>query len=449
MSTYVAVNWLLFLLTLYILAIGILKHRFLLIKPSVIVVVFFIITIQMAATLNASWIELYLPEPYQFLLLIHGFPLLGLLGGFILYRRTASTIFNKIVQSDFIPSKKVVVMLWAITFFIIFLYFINVPIKSTGIYAVIFDPFNSAQAREESLKLLNNAFIRYSYLFFISVVAPLLSIIITYQFINHKNMRYLLTYIIQLALLIVLVSISGARGPAASLILVIILAVFLKHGFNVKLHWIVLGIILVLMFPAIFSILREGRELSLLLVYNYMKGSMVNRAFYIPMEVGLYHVHYAQTQGLSYIAAIPKLANIFGIDPINLSNIIYLKYSGYTLSSGFANTSYVFSYYAMFGIASWPVSVLLLWSLDISLVMLNRLNINVLLPVVTCMMLISKAFTASDFTTTLITHGFIFLIVIALFLNWYQKTRFIISGTRRKEQREQNLSYDIRPFDGC
>jgi len=80
----------------------------------------------------------------------------------------------------------------------------------------------------------------------------------------------------------------------------------------------------------------------------------------------------------------------------------------------------------MFGIAILPILLLLLWSLDLCLPLLKRMTPQVLFPTIACLILISKSFTANDFTTTMITHGFVLLFIIAIILDWLGKTKFII-----------------------
>lgn len=426
MSAYVLVSWLLFLTTVATLFFSILKHRYLLVKPSIATIFFFTVTIQFAATVSAARIESYLPEPLHFLLLAHGFPLIGLFGSLLFQRDTASFLFKRIDNYEFKQDKSVIKMLWFITALISVAYLAEVPLRSTGLYSIITDPISSVQAREDSLKLLDNAFVRYGYLFLMSVVAPLLAIMIYYQASYQKKFRNTISAVIQIIFIFILVSFSGARSAAVNILLAIIIAHFLKNKFKFNLYKVLISIFAIMLIPAILSIMREGAEMSSVLIIQYIVDSIFGRIFYVPMEVGLWHVHYAQTNGLIYAAGIPKLANLLGIEAISLANVIYLTYTPYVLESGSANTSFVFSYYAMFGIAILPILLLLLWSLDLCLPLLKKMKPQVLLPTIACLILISKAFTVSDFTTTLITHGYILLFILAIFLDWFGKSKFII-----------------------
>lgn len=426
-SAYVLVSWVLFLTTVATLFFSILKYRYLLVKPSIATILFFTVTIQFAATVSAARIQSYLPEPLHFLLLAHGFPLIGLFGSLLFQRDTASFLFKRIENYDFKQDKSVIKMLWFITALITVAYLAEVPLRSTGLYAIITDPISSAQAREDSLKLIDNIFVRYSYMFLMSVVAPLLAIMIYYQASYQKKFRNTMSAVIQIIFILILVSFSGARSAAANIILAIVIAYFLKNKFKFNAYKILIGTFIVLLIPTILSILREGKETNIELIVQYMMTSIFERMVFIPMATGLDHVHYAQTNGLIYAAGIPKLANLLGIKVINLANVIYLTYSSFSLESGIANTSFVFSYYAMFGIAILPILLLLLWSLDLCLPLLKKMKAQVLLPTIACSILISKSFTASDFTTALITHGFLLLFIIALFLDWFGKSKFVIN----------------------
>ena len=120
------------------------------------------------------------------------------------------------------------------------------------------------------------------------------------------------------------VSLAGARAPAAQIVLTMIFALFLMKGMPVKPIYIVSALMVVLAFPVLFSIVREGRDFSIALFFQYMSGGIFQRVFITPMETGLWHAHYAQTVGYIGVAGIPRLATLFGVESINLANIIFI-----------------------------------------------------------------------------------------------------------------------------
>src|SRR5918993_4369751 len=75
MSVFVAANWALFLGTMLAIALVVTHQRFVLVKPSVVLAIAFHVLIQFGATLEADFIETFLPRPWTFALLVHVFPL--------------------------------------------------------------------------------------------------------------------------------------------------------------------------------------------------------------------------------------------------------------------------------------------------------------------------------------------------------------------------------------
>ena len=86
-------------------------------------------------------------------------------------------------------------------------------------------------------------------------------------------------------------------------------------------------------FPALLSILREGRMVSFNEVFSYILGPISRRVFIDPVRGALWHAHYAQTIGFFGIAAVPKLAVLFDVVPINVPNTIGVLYESQALSS--------------------------------------------------------------------------------------------------------------------
>ncbi|MFC1461722.1 hypothetical protein ACFLQR_04310, partial [Verrucomicrobiota bacterium] len=96
MTNFVFCNWFFCVFTSTLLVIIIWHQRFLLIKPSFIVICFFHIMIQWAATVNSPSIEVYLPDPWAFALLAQGFPLIGLMVSMWIGRRNARTVWQRL-----------------------------------------------------------------------------------------------------------------------------------------------------------------------------------------------------------------------------------------------------------------------------------------------------------------------------------------------------------------
>jgi hypothetical protein len=197
----------------------------------------------------------------------------------------------------------------------------------------------------------------------------------------------------------------------------VILSFFLKKGLPLNPFIILLAVVAILVFPALLSILREGRIVSFNEVFSYILGPISRRVFIDPVRGALWHAHYAQTIGFFGIAAVPKLAVMFDVVPINVPNTIGVLYESQALSSVSSTTSYVFSYYSYFGIIALPFCLLGLWLLDLSVWVYRRLSANLLLPCVASINVACISFVFSDYTTVLLTHGILLLLLGSLIID--------------------------------
>ena len=255
---------------------------------------------------------------------------------------------------------------------------------------------------------------------------PLLSVLVFNRIIFNLKKKLLIKvifYIVLLLGLLLVVSFTGARSPAAYIILILCFSFLLRKGLPINPFYTIFAFLIVLSLPTVLTLLREGREVNALLFWNYLSSAMLQRLLYVPMLTGLLHVHYAQTQGFLGIAGIPKLAVLLGIEPINMPNLIGLKYLNSTIASVSANTCYLFSYYSYFGWLSFPISILSLWLLDYSIWIYNKLSDNILLACVAAVSMSSMSFISSEYTTVLLTHGFGVILVLSLVLDYWCRLR--------------------------
>ena len=368
-------------------------------------------------------IETYLPDPYAFAFIAHTFPLLGLLISYSCGNRNAWLIWQRICLPTDLNSlmrfKAGIVLAGLILFFMLY-YLSIVPFTRTGLYMVFADPDNSALAREYSLKLVTDVIVRYGYGFMASAFAPLLAVMLANSIVISTDSDLIVRNIFSvfaIVFLLFVVSLTGARSFAAMIIMTIICSYLLKKGLPLNPLSIVVAIVLILLFPAILSILREGRIVSIDEVFNYILGPISRRVFIDPVRGAISYAHYAQTTGFFGIAAIPKLAGLFDVVPVNAPNIIGLLYESQAISSISSNTSFVFSYYSYFGLIALPFSLILLWMLDLGIWVYRRLSANLLLPCVASINVACLSFIFSDYTTVLLTHGIILLLLSSLIID--------------------------------
>lgn len=418
-TLFVAVNWLLVIITCLILIVTIWRDRSLLLKPSIMVVLFFHVMCQWGAAIDAGRIESALQQPWIFVLLSQGFPLIGLIVSLFTARGTARHLWGRITADNPVdPARKT--WAWAIlaVFFagFIAIYLSHVPFRSTGLYTIFSSPLESGLARDMSVKFLDNAFLRYGHNIIMAVFAPLLAVLALQVMLVHWKRRnwFLVLFIIAcLAVIVLASSISGARSYSAAIVMVVIFALLLRRGFPINpVHFIVV-VLLILAFPTILTLLREGKAVTAKSFFDYFRISTYRRVVIIPMETGLMHVHYAQTHGFFGIQAIPKLAALKGIEPLNVPNFIAKMYTSDPQTTIWANTSYVYAYYSYFGLLAFIPCLIGLWLLDLSLLVYRRLSDNLLIPCVACIAINTSNFSSVEYTVSLFTFGFLFLLLVS------------------------------------
>jgi hypothetical protein len=180
----------------------------------------------------------------------------------------------------------------------------------------------------------------------------------------------------------------------------------------------------VVILPAVvLTLVREGKTVDSELLQEYFVEFVAHRILTAPVEVGLWYMHHAQSVGPMGIGAIPKLAAILGVPPINAPNEIGLYYFETKLASVNANAGFLFSYYGYFGILSLWLSVCLLWLLDLALLVLRRVGDDLILPTTATMAVNALAFVQSDFTVALVTHGFAATLLAGAGLSWLSGRR--------------------------
>jgi hypothetical protein len=434
-SFFVAVNWVYAIFGTWWLANLFATRRYLFIKPSIIILTYTNIFFQWPLAVFAGYYEKWLPNPYTIVILVHGFVVIGLSVSTLYLEKDAFQVWNAIRidhrqdQSGFYT--KSILLLTAIVVTVTVVYLSYVPITSTGIYSIFFNPAHSAIAREESLKLLEYGGLKYAYSIMSSSVVPLLLALIVMSFLSGGkkiNKIWGIGIFLIVCLSAISVSLTGARIGLLNMVLIVALVFLWNTGLSV--HPAVIGIVVLLALspPIILSVLREGKSLEDLknLYFMYL-GYVSHRAFITPLDVGSWYIHYAQTNGAMGIGAFPKLAGLAGVDPVDGPNLIGLAYASQNygeqvLKSVSATSGYLFSSYGYLGIVAFPLALLGLWLTDIAVMIFRRLNKFILIPCMASISLASLMFIQSDYTVVWLTHGFGVILLFSLAL-----TKFIES----------------------
>ncbi len=422
MSLFIAVNWLLVIATAMALLVAIKRDRSLLLKPSIMAILFFHVMCQWGTAVEAGTIESALPQPWVFVLLSHGFPLLGLAVSLLMGRRAARALWTRVTDRRPVelPARNKALALLA-TCFVLFIviYLIRVPFRSTGLYKIVFahtTPDAAAAARDLSVKFLDNVFLRYGHNIMMAVFAPLLAVLVLQMLALHRQKRKWLWTSFDLACLAAVLlasSISGARSYSAGIIMVVLFAALLRRGFPVKPHHLIVALVLTLTFPTLLSLLREGQHITPEKFFAYLRGSTLERVVIIPMKTGLYHVHYAQEYGYFGIQAIPRLAAMMNVEPLNVPSFVTKVYFGDPQATAWANASYVYAYYSYFGLIAFIPCLIGLWLLDLSLLVYRRLSDALLIPCAASIAIGVNIFSSVEYTVGLFTFGILLLLPVS------------------------------------
>ena len=213
-----------------------------------------------------------------------------------------------------------------------------------------------------------------------------------------------------------MMSITGARSFAATLLLAVALAFFMHAGMPFRPARTVMLLIMLIVPAAAITILREGHSITPALLVQYTTLVLFDRVLVGPEQVGLWYVHFAQTQQPFGIAAIAKLATLFGVEGVNAPNLIGFAYSPVLVDYVNANASFVFTYYSYFGAFALVLVLASLIVLDAFVLLYRWIAPGMLLPAVAVTSVSSLALLSADFQTALISNGLITTPVVAALL---------------------------------
>lgn len=411
-------------------------HRFLFIKPSIILLFCSHLFFQWPAAIYSGFTESYLPDPSVVPFLLNLYILIGLFISSYSFRARARVEWYRMVSETDNTHFSYWIRLVAASLFLgLLLYLIYVPFSQTGLYALIFDPSNSDAARDQSYNMLPS-YMKYIYSIVQGTLAPLLAALTSiYAIESMKKRRYMHLWIclFLVGVCIFSVILTGARYPAAKVLIAILLAIIFKKGLPFAPVRIFTAVCLVLLPAALITLYREGNEANPFLVLWYLfDGIIFHRVFCVPYQVGLWHIQYSQFYGLFGIAAIPKLAVLFNIEPIIAPKVIGAFYLPHPEIETHSNVGYLFSYFSYFGFLSLPISIFLLFTLDFVLFIYKYLHPAFIAPCLGALFPSIMEFAQSDYLTILITHGYLLIPIVSLMVS-VLSTRGILGiliGTR-------------------
>lgn len=410
-----------------------------LVRPSVWVAISFHIFLQWPLSLWVDYYNTWLPNPLDLYLLVHTCVLVPLFIACIIPSRGGKQIFLRMTTKEGGGLTPPRAAYWSLAFlgaFLTLIYLMYVPLKSTGLYVLFTDPGGASEAREESLKLLQSPIPVYALTLLSSAVAPLIVAMVTLLWINHRERRaYPWFETVVAGILCAAALLSGAKGIIISLALA---AIFIWLG-HIKLRIPLVKVMVlmaILLMPSVVYQMYLGLTIgdtSFSVAENVaaQAGAVFFRAFVVPLEVGAWYVHYAQTVATFGLQGYSKLAPLLGADVVNVPNLIGLyygpEYYGYPVEDSIsASAGFIFANYAVIGNWALIASPVMVLFLDVLIWPLSWIKQRWALISAWAMLASISAlkFSQSEYSTVLVTHGILLSIVLcSIFARvWQVKT---------------------------
>ena len=401
-------------------------RRHLLVRPSMQVACLYTIFFMWPMTVFAPNLALWLPDPYAFMMVIVIFITSLLLFNLLTLQQTTLEIWRRATAPESAQTGRMmpmVVLLTAISAVIMFGYFRQVPLTQTGLIIALVDPSDASMAREESLKLLDDALTKYTYSIFASGIGPLLGVLLAWCVIQAaRTRRYLgmLVAAVMFAVVLISLSITGARSFAVSTLLAVLIAALFRRGFHMRVLPVVLSAMVVILPAVVLTVFREGRGFAFDLLMEQISAVVIERVFVSPLEVGAAYVHLAQTHGYLGIEAVPKLSQLWmGSPGVDVPNAIGLSYFWFGSDQINANAGFVATYFSYFGPIGLVISIICAMSLDLVLLSYRWIGDRLLVPCMAVLAAAMFALLSVDFTVILLTYGFVVVPAIAVVLTLF------------------------------
>lgn len=413
------------------------NERFLMVKPTFWFTAFFHLIIQWASAIYHKDIFERLDEPYNFFLLTQILPFFLLLVIRWTFRASALKLWDKVQvtvkQKEYLEKKfqLLVIPFFGICITILGIYLMYVPLTQTGLYKNFsnVDPLEAIIARENSMKLLSQQWLKYLFVFFDKflggVTASMLTLLILFK-ASKKKYLTILIYILMICIIVIGAMLPGARVSGALIFFLCFATVAFYNIKKIKIFKYLLLSMLIIM-PAVVTQMFKYNKIGPEEFWFAFEEILIRRALFIPMEVGIYWLDYVEDYGYWGIAGIPKIAAIVGVESVNVPNYLANHYWGGNLvTSGFMNGSFVFGYFSYFGYWSFPILLAAILILDFWVIAYRMVSKPLLIPTIVtlngaCINLIS-----SDYLTLYLTYGFFTGIIFMLGLsNFYKKSKII------------------------
>lgn len=318
-------------------------------------------------------------------------------------------------------SKTLVHALWAVLSVLGLLttwYLSQVPLRSTGLYGVLFDPENSVQLREESLKLLASVALHYAYLVGFSLLCPLAFALMLARAAEIRGLRRAILVLLVSTLLAFYLLLSGARVGLVYLAVVGAVYAFLRSEMRLRAKAFTLAVGILFAVPMLISFLREQGRNDAASIFGYF-DAVGRRIFLLPLLISGWFVEYADNSGYLGLSAALGLER-----SVDWSNVIALEFLGrvdaITFQSVTTPTAYFFNNYLYFGWFGVIPSWLALYVIDFPVRWAIAGPVNLRAPLLATMIFFAVLYVQTSFGVAMVSDGYALLTLIVWFLAWWR-----------------------------
>lgn len=436
LSIFVCLNWLLASISALIFFWTFHNKKFLFVKPSILLLAFTHVFFQWPLTLYAGYYEFFLPQPYILLMLVHGFVLLGLAICSYTFIPKAIQIWNIVSTNNEIIGDvderaliKSLYLLLSLLFLCLIIYLSYVPFSKTGLYHILSTNEIADMARENALKLLGSSVPKYAFSFMQATIIPIIMsflVILGKKAFYEKKWLKIVNYLIIFLGSCIAVSLVGTRSAIVYLLIILFLTLGWENRLQFTFRKILISLSVILL-PYVFLILfRASYNENFMSEGVFLQlSAALKRTLLTPFDVGTWYVHYAQTVKEFGVVAFPKVCYLCGVDAINVPNYIGKTYiEGPELESVAAGAGFLLTYYGYLGKYSFPIALIILVILDTTLLIYIKLQRFLLVPCIAVISFCTLLLTQSEFTTVLITWGYIPVLLTILLLHTIAKKFF-------------------------
>ncbi len=226
------------------------------------------------------------------------------------------------------------------------LYFSEV--SQLPLLAMLQDPGDTAhlaRLREDAFSALDSPFL-YAFSVLREALYPLLIAALLGNFLYTRRRLWLLLFLVTLSAGLLFASVSIARGPVATIFLVLMAFWFLYRPGRIRARRIAVGLLMILLFPALVTYMTQPPAGNLT---DTLKAVGI-RLFYSPAYVAyVYFEAIPSRVGFQHGATIGKLAPLLGKQHFDMARYALLMVYPNAPESGSAGGAFFADFYANFG----------------------------------------------------------------------------------------------------